>query len=313
MKKTALFVAMASAATFAQAETVEIKVPTFYGKFNVSQEFEQIENGESFSELNSNASRLGLKGDMAVNDDITAIYQAEFQIGVDGKQTDKDADGNKVPAAFKMRNTFVGAKGDFGKVQAGIFDTALKASQKKVDVFGDLEGDIKNYVTNSENRVTDVVRYQSPSLSGLVLTFDHINGDAEGEANAQSMSAAFTQDQVYVAAAYDIDVEGTGVDVVRVVGQFNLDGVQLGALWESEDDNGTSADGFMVSAKAKVSSKVTLKGQFAASDIKAEDTTQITLGADYKLAKKAKAFVYATDVDSGTDRQKFGAGVEYKF
>lgn len=304
MKKTALFVAMASAATFAQAETVEIKVPTFYGKFNVSQEFEQIENGESFSELNSNASRLGLKGDMAINDDITAIYQAEYQIDVDG-------DGD----AFKMRNTFVGAKGDFGKVQAGFFDTALKASQKKVDVFGDLEGDIKNYVTNSENRVTDVVRYQSPSLSGLVLTFDHINGDAEGEANAQSMSAAFTQDQVYVAAAYDIDVEGTGVDVVRVVGQFNLDGVQLGALWESEDDNGTSADGFMVSAKAKVSSNVTLKGQFAASDIKAEDTTQITLGADYKLAKKAKAFVYATDVDVDgvAGGQKFGAGVEYKF
>ncbi|MEC7547970.1 MAG: porin [Pseudomonadota bacterium] len=306
MKKTALFVAMAAATTFAQAETVEIPAPTFYGKMNVTQEFIQQEDAGNYSELNSNASRLGVKGNFALNDEITAFYQAEYQIDVDGDSG----------STFGKRNTFLGAKGSFGKVQAGIFDSALKASQKKVDVFNDLKADIKNYVTNSDNRPANVVRYQSPSLSGLVLTFDHINSEDETVANSQSMSAAFTQDMVYVAVAHDIGVEGAGIDVTRVVGQLNLDGgIQLGALWETEDDNGESNDGMMLSAAVKAASKVTLKGQYASSDIKQEGATQITLGADYKLAKNAKVFAYASDVDTDENGggQGFAVGAEYKF
>ena len=306
MKKTALFLAMASATAFVNAETVEIPVPTFYGKMNVSQEFIQQEDAGSYSELNSNASRLGVKGNFELNEAITAFYQAEFQIDVDG-----DSD-----ETFGQRNTFIGAKGDFGKVQAGVFDSALKASQKKVDQFNDLQADIKNFVTRSDNRVKNVVRYQSPSLAGVVLTFDHINSEDETVANSQSMSAAFTQDMVYVAVAHDIGVEGAGIDVTRVVGQLNLDGgIQLGALWETEDNNGESNDGMMVSAAVKAASKVKLKAQYASSDIKQEGASQITLGADYKLAKNAKVFAYASDVD--TDENGGGrvlaVGAEYKF
>lgn len=306
MKKTALFLAMASATAFVNAETVEIPVPTFYGKFNVSQEFIQQDEAGNFSELNSNASRLGLKGDFAINDEITAFYQAEFQMDTDGDAGE----------TFSERNTFIGAKGSFGKVQAGIFDSALKASQKKVDQFNDLRADIKNYVTGSENRPSDIVRYQSPNLSGLVLTLDHINGEDEDTPNAQSFSAAFTQDVLYVALAYDNGLEGTGVETTRLVGQLNLDGgIQLGALWESEDDGNSSADGMMVSAAVKTSSAVTLKGQFSSSDIVFEGATQISVGADYKLAKNAKVFGYLSDVDTdenGGD-QVFAVGAEYKF
>ena len=306
MKKTALFLAMASATAFVNAETVEIPVPTFYGKMNVSQEFIQQEDAGSYSELNSNASRLGVKGNFELNEAVTAFYQAEFQIDVDG-----DSD-----ETFGQRNTFIGAKGDFGKVQAGVFDSALKASQKKVDQFNDLQADIKNFVTRSDNRVKNVVRYQSPSLAGVVLTFDHINSEDETVANSQSMSAAFTQDMVYVAVAHDIGVEGAGIDVTRVVGQLNLDGgIQLGALWETEDDNGESNDGMMVSAAVKAASKVKLKAQYASSDIKQEGASQITLGADYKLAKNAKVFAYASDVDTDENGggQVFAVGAEYKF
>jgi predicted porin len=281
---------------------------------NVSQEFIQQEDAGSYSELNSNASRLGVKGNFELNEAITAFYQAEYQIDVDG-------DGD----TFKKRNTFLGAKGSFGKVQAGIFDSALKASQKKVDVFNDLAADIKENVTASDARVKNAVRYQSPSLSGLVLTFDHINGEvAEDDngteitpTNSQSMSAAFTQDMVYVAVAHDIGVQGAGIDVTRVVGQLNLDGgIQLGALWETEDDNGESNDGMMLSAAVKAASKVTLKGQYASSDIKKEGATQITLGADYKLAKNAKVFGYVSDSETDADSsgmQVFAVGAEYKF
>lgn len=308
MKKTALAIALTSATAFANAQTVEVKLPTFYGKMNVTQEFVQQENDGSYSRLQSNASRLGLKGDFALNDELTAFYQAEYQIDVDG-----DADDAK---ALTMRNTFVGAKGSFGKVQAGLFDTALKAAQGKVDQFNDLPGDIKNIVTNSENREANAVRYSTPSLSGLVLTVDHINAEEEGAHNGLSLSAVYSRDAIYAAVAHDSEVEGEGVSVTRVVGQVSLADLTLGALWETEDDNGESADGFMVSAALKATSKVALKAQLASSDIKAEGSEQMSLGADYKLAKNAKTFVFATmgendAEDSGV--QVYGAGVEYKF
>jgi hypothetical protein len=130
------------------------------------------------------------------------------------------------------------------------------------------------------------------------------------------ISAAFTQDVLYVALAYDNGLEGTGVETTRLVGQLNLDGgIQLGALWESEDDGNSSADGMMVSAAVKTSSAVTLKGQFSSSDIVFEGATQISLGADYKLAKNAKVFGYLSDVDvdNAGGGQVFGAGAEFKF
>jgi predicted porin len=312
MKKTALFLAMSTAAVFAQAETVEVKLPTFYGKMNVTQDFIQQEDAGNYSELNSNASRLGLKGDFALNDEITAIYQAEYQIDVDGD------DG-----AFSMRNTFIGAKGGFGKVQAGIFDSALKASQGKVDQFNDMKADIKNYVTNSDNRVKNVVRYQSPKMGGVVLTADHINAEAVDVNNGLSFSAVFSNDTLYGAVAHDSEVEGMGISVTRVTGQVSVDAITLGALWETEDRNGDTADGMMISAALKLENAVTLKGQFSSSDIswdkdsstRVEGATQITLGADYKLAKNAKVFGYVSDVDTDNNGagQVYSAGIEYKF
>ena len=305
MKKTLMSVAIATAAVSAHAETVEIELPEFYGKINLTQEFVQQEDAGSYSELNSNASRLGLKGKSAITEDVTAIYQAEYEIDVDG-------DGD----VFKQRNTFLGVKTAYGTVQAGVFDSALKASQGKVDVFNDLYGDIKNTVTNSENRVKNVVRYESPSLSGLVLTLDHINAEEEGAHNGLSASAVYKRDAIYVAYAYDSEVEGEGITAHRVTGQYKADTVTIGALWETEDNNGESNDGFMVSLAAPVSTAVALKAQYAASDIKVEGGTQITLGADYKLTKNAKTFVYGTNYEDDADSsgmQVYGAGMELKF
>ncbi|MEK9713373.1 MAG: porin, partial [Thalassolituus sp.] len=159
-----------------------------------------------------------------------------------------------------------------------------------------------------------IVRYQSPSLSGLVLTIDHINSEAADTANSQSVSAVFSKDAVYAAVAYDFRGD---ITVARVTGQINLEsGVSLGALWESQDNDGETTDGMMVSAAVKTGSATTLKAQYGSSDIKSEGATQIALGLDYKLAKNAKLFGYVSDAETdvdGSGEQIFGAGAEFKF
>lgn len=312
MKKIAL--ALAVTAPFAaQAETIEIEKPEFYGKFNVVQEFIQQEAGGSYSKLNSNASRLGVKGKFALDNGLTAIYQAEYETFID--------EGEKAAGqTITQRNTFVGVESGVGTLQAGIFDTPLKLSQNKVDLFNDLQGDIKNVISaNGENRMKNSVQYTSPSLAGVVLAVDHINSEDKTTAkrdNGVSASLAYTRGGIYLAYAYDNAVKAEGLEISRVVAQYTVGGLQVGALWETQDNNGTDDDGWMASASYKLNSTVALKAQYGESDMKKTGGQSYSIGADYKLAKAAKAFVYATAEDAdaaGSANQYYGAGVEYKF
>lgn len=328
MKKLALSLAVAAAPFIAQAETIEIEKPSFYGKLNVTQEFVQPEDAGSYSQLNSNASRLGLKGKIALDHGLTGIYQVEYEMNADDgsasiktKVIDENADSNTDTVTITQRNTFAGVKGEFGEVIVGMFDTPFKATQNKIDLFNDLQGDLKNVITNSDNRAKNSVQYTSPNMSGAVVTVDHINSEDENTNNGLSASVAYTLEDIYVAAAYDNEVESETINAYRVVGQFTIDAIQLGALWESQDTDGESKDGWFASAQLKMNSKVALKAQYGQSDIREEGASTISLGADYKLAKTAKTFVYVTqeDSDNQTATTKvisatyIGAGLEYKF
>ncbi|WP_430460591.1 porin [Thalassolituus sp. LLYu03] len=324
MKKIAL--ALAVTAPFAvQAETIEIEKPEFYGKLNLTQEFVQQQDAGNFSQLNSNASRLGLKGNVALENGLSVIYQAEVEVFADngsktlsGKVDNAEEDKFNYKSTLTQRNTFAGVKGGFGTVQFGVFDTPFKLSQGKVDLFNDLQGDIKNVISASgENRKENSVQYTSPSLAGVVVAVDHINSEDEETNNGVSASLAYTLNGLYLAYAYDTDVKAEGTDLGRVVAQYTLGAVQLGALWETQDVDGTdSVDGWMASAAYKLNGDVTLKAQYGASDIKKEGGVSYSLGADYKLAKTAKTFAYVTSEESDDESlnaQYYGLGLEVSF
>ncbi|MFP6847001.1 MAG: porin [Thalassolituus sp.] len=321
MKKLALSLAVAAAPFIAQAETIEIEKPSFYGKLNVTQEFVQPENAGNYSQLNSNASRLGLKGKIALDHGLTGIYQVEYEVNADdGTSTIKTKatapDTNTDTVTITQRNTFAGVKGEFGEVIVGMFDTPFKATQNKIDLFNDLRGDIKNVISNSENREANSVQYTSPNMGGAVVAVDHINSENENTNNGLSASVAYTLENIYVAAAYDNEVEGEKIDAYRAVAQITIDAIQLGVLAENQDNADSSEDGWLASAQFKMNSTVALKAQYGQSDIREKGASTISLGADYKLAKTAKTFVYVTQEDSDDESINatyIGGGLEYKF
>lgn len=307
MKKTLLATligATVSVSAFAE--------PTLYGKANVS--FQSASEGDAdTTQLVSNASRIGVKGNTELENGLTAFYQAEYQTDFDDGDT------------FSQRNIFVGLKGSFGSVQAGNFDTPLKSAQNKVDLFNDLEGDIKAIVTENDNRVDNIVAYTTPEFSGLTATFAVVASEADGVDDGKSISFNYTRDAIYAAIAIDQDVEDVGVDVTRGVFQYQLGDLQLGALVEQVDADGLD-DAFTAtffSAKYKMD-KIALKAQIgmgefyidATDAIVEDDTSTLSLGADYKLAKNVKTFVYYTaneSDDEGIDDTYLGAGIEVKF
>ena len=287
--------------------------PTVYGKLWISVESQDTASGTEV-DMVSNASRLGIKGSMDFGEGIEAIYQAEYEVDpVDGT-----ADESK-DRTFKQRNSFVGLKGSMGTIFLGKHDTATKKSQKKIDLFNDLAGDIKN-ILQGENRMSDLVGYTTPKINGFSATFNAIKGteglgdDSIGDSTSTSFS--YDSENFYIALAFDSELKG--YDSTRLTLQIPFNRSQLGIMFQDSEklSTGVEEDGYVISFSQKVGDKGTLKFQQAESDMKLDSGKQFSFGYDYKLSSKAKAFFFFTDL-SGDNRSKekeiTGIGFEYKF
>ena len=313
MKKTALsmaLVAMIPALASAESNPFE-----FYGKANV--DFQSADEGDGANtDIKSNASRLGVKGELPFDNGIKGIYKMEYQVDIDGESDE----------TFKQRNIYAGLEGGFGQVIGGKFDTPMKVSQNKVDLFNDLEGDIGSLITKSDNRVGNELQYTTPSLAGFKVSAAYISNRDEvigvndlGEDitrdNGTSVALSYDNNGVYLAYAYDQGVEANDWKVNRLVAQYSIGPVQVGGLYEEQEkDDGSTQDGWMSSVAYKIN-QWTMKAQYGQSDIVHTDGETYSLGLDYKLTSAAKVFAFYTDETAADDydRSYVGIGTEFKF
>jgi predicted porin len=322
MKKVLLSAAVASTLSLASYGFADGPIDsTIYGKVNVS-----VVNADTGStdqwKLNSNSSRLGVKGKTEIADGLYAVYKAEFEIAVD--------DGDTKGQTFTQRNIMAGIRGSFGTVWAGKHDSPTKLAQNKIDLFNDLEGDIKN-TFEGENRVSNIVAYTSPNINGFATTVAIMPGegaDLDGDGNDDtgltdgiSYSVSYTKDNLYIAVAGDQDVDSQ--DLMRIVAEYKIDALKLGVMYQQNEDNLGAKDesGFFVSAAYSLDSKTTLKAQYGSieDDADGDKEDSLSLGADYKLAKGTKLYVFYTDNtdssvgESDSDATAYGLGMEHKF
>lgn len=286
---------------------------TVYGKINLT--VENYDDGtDTVTEMNSNASRFGLQGKSELSEGLYAIYKIEWEVDATGEDTE-----------LGTRNRYIGLSGGFGTVIAGAHDTPHKLAQNKVDLFNDLSGDIKNAL-DSENRAKNVVIYTSPSAAGFAISGAWAAAEDADEDDGASISISYDQSGLYLAAAFESDIEAQGTDSTRLVAQYKVGDLQLGALWEENDVEGMDTqDAMHVSAAYKID-KITLKAQYSISEISAskivdsgisgDEGEMWSLGADYKLGKKTKVFAFYTTMenDENTIEKDFlGVGMEHKF
>jgi len=302
--------------TLAIAISSIIALPTFaadidiYGRADLSVQ-KSDEGAGSFTEVKSNASRIGFKGTHQLDDGLSVIYKAEFQVDLDGDSAKGDS--------ITDRNQYVGLKGAFGEVLLGKNDTMLKQSQGKVDLFSDLNGDIKS-LWKGENRMADTISYKSPKFNDFRIGVTYIAEDAIDAEDAVSVAVFYgdkklKKSTVYASIAMDSEVKG--YDTTRATIQGKVSGITLGAIYHTQEkvDGSAEMDGFLVSAKYKMD-KVTVKGQYQTADYDGGDSKSgVTVGADYSLAKSTKLYAFYTsfDMDSGADEDYLAAGIQYKF
>jgi predicted porin len=277
---------------------------TVYGKINVTAQ--QSDEGEgSFSELKSNASRFGLKGDYALDGELTLVYQLEWEVDPSDEANEKN---------IKARDQFIGIKGSFGTIKAGRNDTALKLSQGKMDLFNDYEADIKT-LWKGENRMSNSLAYISPSFSGFSVQVSHIMEDSAKGQDGQSVALMYGDDAlkdstIFASIAMDNDI--SGYDTSRAFVQTKVARFKLGAGVQQQEamTGGKKEDGWLANLAYPLD-KYELKAQYQTL----EEHDGYSLGADYKLGKDTKLFAWYSsfDFDNKADSDYVAIGLEHKF
>ena len=247
---------------------------TIYGRMDLSLDRVSIDNDTGMDdtgsnwEVNSKASRFGVKGDVDLGNGFTALYKVEWQVDGDGSSD-----------TLKARNRYVGLSGGFGTVLLGRMDTPLKSAQGKVDLFDNWTGDITN-VLIGEYRANNVIAYAAPKIADVItltIAFPQIeqneadgcttkydgavkDGDdcEDGLFDVISASAVYNKDGIYAAVAIDQAVPATGAantevnagftasdflgvarfDTIRLIGAYTMGNMQFGVIYSTSEENG---------------------------------------------------------------------------
>ncbi|BAJ03672.1 porin [Shewanella violacea] len=346
MKKTLISASIASVLTLVSFGALA-DGPNFYGRLDLSVSHSDtgatIQDGKSGTVLETNSSRLGVKGSETISEGFDIIYQMEFQ--VENTSTNSDV--------FKARSTYLGLKTQGGTVLVGRNDTVFKKAEGGVDLFGSRNADI-NRMIGGQSRKADGVWYYSPKIAGLVtlnatyLMEDNYTDDAGKESyeDQYALSATLGDKKLRVQNYYAAVAYNTigGIDAYRVVGQVKLGDFKLGSLFQNTESQTTpnkEGNSYFVNLAYQLNG-VNLKAQYGKDEAGfgkyykniTKDTVDIdtatdvnvqviTIGADYKIAKSTQIYghyaMYQGDYELAgikvdlEDDNIFTVGVRYNF
>lgn len=336
MKQTLIALAVGSAFL---APAVSLAETTLYGQADVS--LDMVDEGMNADnwQVNSNASRFGIKGSSDLDNGMSAIYKAEYEIFLDDGET---APGDE----FKKRNLYAGIEGQFGQLIAGTFDTPSKKIQGKMDLFKDHNFDLKVFTT-AEYRMNNSIQYTTPMIADMfevkvaiapgeqTQAADGPTAD-DGVADKSSVSFKYHSGPIYAGLSFDSDVsssnsvgKGLGAstdDRTLLVLGYHQDMIRLGFLYETSENTAGTLDytGYILSGGYEVGN-VLYKAQFGSGEWETTGVATTTdqdgfaVGLDYALAAKTKAYVEYTSIEAETgtltnlEQDVFAVGMLHKF
>ena len=273
----------------------------------VSETYTEKEDGESNTQLNSNSSRIGLKGGEPLTANTDLVYQLEYGVDIDENSPQ-----------FKSRDTYLGlANKQYGTLVAG----RLSAIDDNINYANQAVGQFDNSFGGAAwdgNRVNNSMAYFSPQYNGLqFMAMYGLDGDEDA---GGLQDGGFGVGLKYEPAAQPFRAGATYIgsgdfNTVRLSGAYDLNSqFGLGALYQITDNNdgaviGEDEDGdallwgndkenvFSISGTMKTATPWTA---YAQADIISNvagydgaDSQQFVVGGKYAFTKATTGHLYA--------------------
>lgn len=335
-------IALAIAAAVSAPAFADTSNVTVYGVANVSYDRTNTGNGDtgqgfSNNKVSSNTSRLGFKGSEDLGDGLSAIWQIESLIQIDGQT----AGGN----TLANRNTFAGlSSAAAGTVLMGRHDTPYNISNRKYDLFTDTLADNRSIMgggtalttvgASFNGRQPNVIAYISPAVSGFTGAIAYVAG-AEGQTvstqtkgDAWSLAALYGNGPFSANFGYEVHNIGTapgtlGVGITAkesawtISGGYKVDAFEINGVYEkTKDDFGGSILAPLAAAGSNVLGHkayyLSGKYNFGANAVKlaysnaganaatSTGASQVSVGFDHSLSKRTTVYALYTQLSNKT-------------
>lgn len=283
------------------------------------------------SKLNSNASRIGLKGSEGLTANTDLLYQLEYGVNVDAN-TDQ----------FYSRDTYLGLQNaQYGKLLAGRL-TAIDdyVNFANVTQGGVLGGD--NVLASYDGpRLNNSFAYFTPSYNNMqfmaMYTMDENNITDTADRDVFAIGGTYATGPMNVGATYTY--AGDELQALRLSGNYAVSpALTVGALYQNTDfDTGDNENAFTLSGEMKTATPWTAyaQGDFVNNVGGADDaeTYRVAVGGKYPINKATTGHIYGAYLSAEantTDKTGIyydgdlvksvkgdgfgiGGGIEYKF
>ena len=221
-----------------------------------------------------------------------------------------------------LRNTYLGFAGSWGAVKVGRYDTPFKDLGRKLDNFNEEVGDMRNLLSGSSSsasmydaRVSNMIRYESPNMSGLTVNALHTSNDgAEGSTTiagggkaVNSLGVNWSGGPIFVGAAYQKDSFNKSATVTkehdnawRLAGSYSMDALMVGLIYQKLQDIGgvdAKQNAWGLAASFKMANNLFKFHYLNADDVKGSGLPKDTggklwaLGMDHVFSKTTKVYV----------------------
>ncbi|NYG31584.1 porin [Sphaerotilus montanus] len=303
----AVLATLASGAAFAQSSV------TLYGRLNVTAEREKVGSAKAVYALENNSSRLGLKGEEDLGGGLKAGFILEHGF---------DPTTGTAAASFWGRQSEAYLSSKFGMVRIGNFGSeAQLATGDWVSMHNHDTGTSADRLYAYFGSDVNKVAYRAPAfVKNLVLEASTAEGSATTkrtydlaanyELGALKLGAGYnkqdTKKQVALRATYDIGAFTVGTYVQR-----DTNGIAAGSR------NNLRLAGMYTMGASEFHANVGVAGKIGGVD--GTKATQATVGYNYNLSKRTKAYTYYTRFNDGAaavyggDFSSLAVGVRHNF
>lgn len=298
------------------APVVAVADTTLYGQIDLSMDSVDMDNpgagvnGDDIN-MNSNNSRIGVKGSEDLGNGLSAIYQLEYQVDPTGNDTNAGA-------ISTGRDQWLGLNGGFGKVRFGTMATLYKSTGSLVDPMWDtaLQGRTNGLASNlhnddganGEGRATNTIGYDTPDFNGLSAGLTYSFDDACGvgttaagcaDDDSYSLGAKYANGPAVVFADYITSDQGDSDDAWKVGGSYQFGDIGVYGQYEG--------DGGLISQMGSLGSPGTITAGNTT-----EDADLWQLGASYTMGSAMLYAAYAQGDDNNVttdDDQAYDAWI----
>lgn len=265
----------------------------FYGIYDLSLQKNVERSVESDVYFKSNGSRTGVFANFDIADGYEWIIQLESAVDFD---TSIDGEKN-----FSHRNSFMGIRGDWGRVIIGQNDTPLKLSQGNIDLFTDTDFQIYQ-LHHGDIRVADTLIVNYNATERFSINYGVVDNPT-GEVNevGHSLALQYKMDNSYFALAFDKGLVST--DIVRFVAETTLNNFKYGLMLQRAKVRDEETNfGYLASVQYAFPNFL-LKAQYSHSDDKIEGGRSFTFGGEWLVTDRVAIYTLLSEL-SGDDIER---------